>query len=149
MVTIQRLNWKDIEEYVDNIVQDLNFHGLEFDTILGVGRGGLIPATMIAYKLGVNNLQNIGINTRHSDDDAPTRYQTPELTGNVLVVDDINDSGKTFEMVRSCLESFHVDEHNTTFVSLISRNTSSFNGATSSCILCNDDWIEFPWDVTR
>jgi len=111
---------------------------MQFDTIVGVGRGGLIPATILSYKLGINDLQNIAINTRHSDN--IEIYQIPQnLKGKVLVVDDINDTGVTFETIKKLLD---VD---ITFASLIKRYNTKFDNIYAH-LATNDDWYVFPWD---
>jgi len=130
------IKWDLFDTYVNVLYYRLK--DMQFDTIVGVGRGGLIPATILSYKLGINDLQNIAINTRHSDN--IEIYQIPQnLKGKVLVVDDINDTGVTFETIKKLLD---VD---ITFASLIKRYNTKFDNIYAH-LATNDDWYVFPWD---
>lgn len=138
------LTWYNVDSVIRELLLKIKTSKIEFDTILGVGRGGLIPATILSYKLKINNLQNIGINTRHGDD--TTLYQKPKLSGNVLVVDDINDTGKTFDIVKTYIdEEYKVNSIK--YASLILRSTSTFK---ENIYFGNeentDKWYVFPWD---
>jgi uncharacterized protein len=73
----------------------------EFDIVAGIAEGGLVPASLIAYKLGIE-LIIVKINFR--DPENTPRYEEPkvltmpkqQLKGkNILLVDDVSVSGKT------------------------------------------------------
>ena len=73
-----------------------------YDYIIGIGRGGLIPATMLAYKLKKKVL-NFGIETYGDKKQLSnhTIYQEPDFSKfiephNFLVVDDICEHGCNF-----------------------------------------------------
>ena len=103
---------------------------------------------MLSYKLGIKNLQNLGINTRQEDGKylETLVYQRPTISGNVLVVDDINDSGKTFEAVDSLItKEYSVDQ--LTYCSIVKRYSSTFKKDTIQAVDTSiDDWFVFPWD---
>jgi hypoxanthine phosphoribosyltransferase len=141
------IEWSYVDHWVESIIKQINDRELEFDTIVGIGRGGLIPSTMISYKLKCAHLQNFGITTRHAEDTIIN--QRPSLSGNVLIVDDINDSGKTFEIVDSLInnDKRYKNIKSLTYCSLIKRYTSTFNKDTIEAIQTKlDDWFIFPWD---
>ena len=90
----------------------------KFDLIIGIATGGVVPASLIAYKLGVD-LQTIKINYR--DENNHPRYDYPKLIQNVqtiilgmklLIVDDVSVSGKTLEMAKNFFSGNEI----TTFV---------------------------------
>jgi len=139
------VSWNDVDFLVNRLVERIKYKNLEFDTILGIGRGGLIPATMLSYKLDIKNLQNFGLNTRHSDE--VVLYQKPNVFGKVLVVDDINDSGRTFSIVKEYLDKNYTDVESTKYSSLILRKKSTFR---HEILYGNeyfvDNWFTFPWD---
>jgi hypoxanthine phosphoribosyltransferase len=73
----------------------------DFDYVAGIADGGLVPASLIAYKLGIE-LITVKINFR--DRENVPRYEEPkvlispqtEITGKrILIVDDVSVSGKT------------------------------------------------------
>ena len=89
------------------------------------------------------------MNTRHRMDQhsETSVYQRPTITGNVLVVDDINDSGKTFEAVNSLIKSEYPDIGELLYCSLTTRYNTNFNENTiSGKIINTSDWLVFPWD---
>ena len=138
------LEWKDIDSNIDNICFKLGRS--RFDTILGLARGGMIPATLLSYKLKCNNLQQLGVRTR--DVKNVQYYGNPNLTGTVLIVDDINDSGKTFSYVDEYIK-LHFDHNeikSVTYCSMYKRYNTKFNIGTYGEEIENDDWLVFPWD---
>jgi len=144
-----KLTWDDVD-FITNIVSEsISKKNIKFDTIVALGRGGLIPGAILSYKLDIKNLQNLGINTRHRMDQHSETlvYQRPTITGNVLVVDDINDSGKTFEAVNSLIKSEYPDIGELLYCSLTTRYNTNFNENTiSGKIINTSDWLVFPWD---
>jgi hypoxanthine phosphoribosyltransferase len=149
MVEKAYIDWSYVDNWVDKLVSSIKLTGIEYDTVVALGRGGLIPGAMISYKLNIKNLQNLGINTRQEDGKylETVVYQKPSITGNVLVVDDINDSGLTFEAVNSLINSKYPDVGDTTYCSLVRRSTSTFKVDTIQSIVTSiDDWFVFPWD---
>ena len=149
MVEKAYIDWSYVDNWVDKLVSSIKLTGIEYDTVVALGRGGLIPGAMISYKLNIKNLQNLGVNTRQEDGKylETVVYQKPSITGNVLVVDDINDSGLTFEAVNSLINSKYPDVGDTTYCSLVRRSTSTFKVDTIQSIVTSiDDWFVFPWD---
>lgn len=138
------IDWKDIDQSIEGILKELPMG--RFDTILGLARGGMIPATILAYKTKCHNLQQLGVRTR--DVDNIQYYGAPQLAGNVLIVDDINDSGLTFSSVKDYIKHhFDHDEIKTiTYASLIKRSSTSFNEDITGLVADNDSWYVFPWD---
>lgn len=81
----------------------------EFDLIVAVARGGIIPATMVQARLGCD-LEWLWLNFR-ADDQRPVR-ERPELVKapafewagrRILVVDDRSTSGSTLARAREVL----------------------------------------------
>mgnify|MGYP003626913031 FL=1 len=138
------IDWNTIDLYVDSIIEQIR--DKKIDTVLGLARGGMIPATILAYRLGNNNLQQLGVRTR--DVEATQFYGNPALFGNVLVVDDINDSGKTFAEASKYLD-YHFDrgEINDVIFSACSRRyNSKWERGIYGSIIENDDWLVYPWE---
>jgi len=144
-----KLTWDDVDFIANMVAESISKKNIKFDTIVALGRGGLIPGAILSYKLDIKNLQNLGINTRHRMDQhsETSVYQRPTITGNVLVVDDINDSGKTFEAVNSLIKSEYPDIGELLYCSLTTRYNTNFNENTiSGKIINTSDWLVFPWD---
>ena len=80
--------------------------------ILGITRGGLIPATILAYMLDVRRIHTVRV--QHYDNKNSRLESGPQFveetrpldalnvyTERLLIVDDIIDTGETLKLVRS------------------------------------------------
>ncbi len=92
-----KLTWNDIEINVKNIVNQLN--AVKYDAILSVGRGGMIPARLIAEELDIHNMLYSNIKAYNDDNTLGTvQYENLNISNNlhnILVVDDCIFSGTT------------------------------------------------------
>ena len=75
MADVLELTWDNVDFLLDCLSDELRRKSTKYDTIIALGRGGLIPAVMISHELGLPYVIHPGKNT--------------------LVVDDINDTGHT------------------------------------------------------
>ncbi|SHM75382.1 hypothetical protein SAMN04488057_103211 [Cyclobacterium lianum] len=82
----------------------------EVDLVLGIGRGGVYPACMIAHQLGVS-MKVVRVN--HRNDENEPQYQQPQILEEfnwdffsyprILVVDDVAVTGKTLALIKEKL----------------------------------------------
>lgn len=115
------VSWKDMEEFVDSLIEEMNKQNFKPTGVYGIPRGGLILATLISYKLDIPLLMN--------------------ASKGCLIIDDIADSGRTL---------LHYTENDTQFNryfiatmyyhqrSIVKPNYYKFEK--------NDKWIVFPWE---
>ena len=97
------VGWDDLESLVSALAERVRG---EYDLLLAVTRGGLVPAGMLAYTLGIRNILVAAV-AYYADDgnpgDEPTFLQFPAdplLHGRrILVVDEVWDSGTTIHAV--------------------------------------------------
>lgn len=81
----------------------------EVDCVVGIARGGIVPASLLAFHLQVP-LAILQINYR-ADDNTPQRDQPallearelPDQPSHVLLVDDVSVSGKTLDFAKTLL----------------------------------------------
>ena len=69
------LEWSEIHELVNILCKKIITEYPNIDSVMGLPRGGMIPAVLISHELGLPFVLHPGKNT--------------------LVVDDINDTGET------------------------------------------------------
>jgi len=150
---ILKLNWDNVDFLVECLSDQIKSKKINYDTIIALGRGGLIPGATLSYKLDIYNLYNLGISTREDDGKYLDTivYQKPtglNKNSKILVVDDINDSGRTFTAVNSILQSeYNIDSDNILYASLVMRDGSEFNkNIIFGNILYTTSWLQFPWD---
>ena len=105
---MEEISFKQIAERVKG------FDLPEFDLVVGIGIGGIAPASLIANKLGCE-LKIVTINYR--DDKNRPVYPEPVLKSefdiskehkNVLLVDDVSRTGKTLGKAKTLLEGYSV-----------------------------------------
>lgn len=130
------LSWTDVEIAVQNIAN--YYEHQKFDLIVGLSRGGLIPATILSHKL---NIPLVPLEWQTRDFGVKDLEKIVELKANiwggskVLVVDDIYDSGKTYREIKE-----HLKCEYTTIIT--KQNFKGF----SPIELTGDAWIIFPWE---
>ena len=83
MVEMQEVNWNDIEEIIKKLSERISQLNRSFSSITTVSRGGLIPSRLIADALNIKKI--------YVDQD--------NISSDSLFVDDIFDSGKTFNNI--------------------------------------------------
>lgn len=97
------VTWDDIDEMVGSLADAV---GDQFDVMLAITRGGLVPAGMLAYRLGLRNILVAAVvfyDDAGQPAEQPTFFQFPAdplLHGQrVLVVDEVWDTGTTIAAV--------------------------------------------------
>lgn len=126
--------------------------GENFDSVVGVSRGGLIPATIIAEKMKVRQLRTVGVRSYQlsgiTKRSKSVLYQScsPYLTGDILVIDDISDTGETFKFL---LDHFRKNKQINKIItcSLFVRRSTSFIPDYYHTDIIGNEWVVFPWET--
>lgn len=132
--------WQEIELLVEKLVHAMRRSGKKYDVVLAVTNGGIIPARLIARDLDINHIQFIVVRNKklYAED------MLPLLKGKkYLIVDDIYDTGDTFNMIYVMVKDFDCD-----FAFLMSRYKNS-NSSLVAKVLNHEKWIVFPWEGKR
>ena len=137
------------------LVVDLLSQRLEgtIDGIIAIGRGGLIPGTLLGYKLN-KRVYNFGISTYNgaTRENDYTVYQDLSLddlpASRFIVIDDICDTGNTFKIFTKLYNSdLHLSKHTFTYVSLFAKDNSVENVNFYGLSVPDDVWLVFPWEL--
>ena len=64
MGDVLKLSWDNIDFLTQCLAEQIKNRNMQFDCIIALGRGGLIPGANLSYKLNITNLHNLGISTR-------------------------------------------------------------------------------------
>ncbi|PJC51071.1 MAG: phosphoribosyltransferase [Nitrosopumilales archaeon CG_4_9_14_0_2_um_filter_34_16] len=127
MALEQYVDWSEIESLVLILSDLIRKSSRLFSTITTLSRGGLIPARLLADHLGI---QKILVD--------PTT-----ISSDSLVVDDIFDSGHTFNKIQSLVD----DPSRLFFVTLFVRRGKQYPKQLVYAKQTNDDgYVVFPWD---
>lgn len=160
--------WQDIECQTQEILRQIQLDGWRPDYVVGLTRGGLVPASLISQYLGCR-METLKVSLRDSNDagcesnlwmaeDAFGHNQ--EIAKNILIVDDINDSGATLNWIKKDWPSgcFPNNDHwnyvwgNNVRVAVLVDNQASnveLNINYSAVDLNKAEenvWIVFPWE---
>ena len=130
------------------LAQQVADSGFEPDLILSIARGGLFLGGALGYALEVKNLFVMNVEFYTGVDERldlpvvlPPTLDRVDLTwANVLVADDVADTGKTLELVRDFCAGYVAEVR-----------TAVIYEKPRSLVRCDyvwrrtDRWIDFPW----
>ncbi|WMT51699.1 MAG: phosphoribosyltransferase [Ferroplasma sp.] len=147
------VSWKDIEDWTKGIMKMIVKDGYNPDIIVGIARGGLVPARMVADYLFKKDL--LSIKTEHwgvtatMDGKAVLKEKLNyDVSGKkVLIVDDITDTGESMRLSYNYIKSLNPSELKTT--SMLYVNGSSYTPDYYGKGLSKEEWawFVFPWNV--
>jgi hypoxanthine phosphoribosyltransferase len=139
------LGWGDIDEMIESICIKIKAklgNVLEGYEIIAIAKGGIIPATIISYSLGIKNINLFPIVDKKIIHDKIPRFDTAKK---YLLIDEIYDTGETFSKTAACLE--HINHLN---VFLIQRYSAANPNAADHIVgktLEDSRWVVFPWEI--
>ena len=143
------VTWADVERMVGTLLQAV---GRDYDNLLVITRGGMVPACLISERTGIRNILCAAV-VLYEDDERtlaePAFVQFPEdrqVRGRrILVVDDVWDSGSTVVAVRERLRKAGAEVH--VCVLHYKPGRSKFPGDGPDFHAAETDgWIVYPWD---
>jgi hypoxanthine phosphoribosyltransferase len=173
-------SYEQIEKLTEKIIHQIAKDRWIPDYIIGLTRGGLIPAVYMSHMLDIP-METLKVALRDGtggesncwmaedafgyvsiEDRGESGCQTdPALRKNILIVDDINDTGATLDWIikdwpLGCLPSHHawinsIWGHNVRFAVLIDNQSSRFSrkidyAGTEINKAEEDVWIVYPWE---
>jgi len=160
--------WKQIEGACLDIARQMQQDDWTPDYIVGITRGGAIPAVLLSQYLNVP-MNALKVSLRDLSDTESNTWMAEDAYGyngdigeqvckNILVVDDINDTGATIAWIKedwqsSCLPNDARWEcvwgHNVRFATL-TNNMASKETVDYSVWEVNkaeeDCWLVYPWE---
>ena len=125
--------------------------GGAWKAVVAITRGGMAPAMIVARELDIRTVDTISVKSYHSGGGKADQRREAEVlkapddammgdgTG-ILVVDDLVDSGKTLELVRSLYPNAH-------FACVYAKPEGAKQADDYITTVSQDTWIFFPWDM--
>jgi xanthine phosphoribosyltransferase len=122
----------------------------QFEAIVCITRGGLVPAAIVARELNVRMIETVCVvsyrDYQNQGDLSVLKGIAPEVVAlrsqgkRVLIVDDLVDTGKTARVVRDLLPDAH-------FATVYAKPMGRPLVDTFVTEVSQDTWIYFPWDT--
>jgi hypoxanthine phosphoribosyltransferase len=136
---------------VDAVAGAVEAGGWRPDLLVGIGRGGLVPAVYLSHATGIAMLSvDYSAGVADFGEALLARLARRAADGErLLIVDDINDSGRTIDRLRAALGGYGADLGNVRFAVLIDnvRSTAAVDYRSRSIDRVVDKhWFVFPWE---
>jgi xanthine phosphoribosyltransferase len=120
----------------------------KWKAIVCITRGGLVPAAVISRELGIRLIETVCVASYHDyteqGDLRVLKDIAPSLLvdegRDVLIVDDLTDTGKTASIVRAMMPAAH-------FATVYAKPKGRPLVDTFVTEVSQDTWIYFPWDL--
>ena len=154
------LTWNDVDKLIDHLIPQFE---VEFDAMVMITNGGIIPGGMLAEALKLNVILTASVDfpaeLEHEQEKEKTRWlawpkflQFPEnnlVSGRrVLVVDDVWGSGRTISAVKNRISGaagipYTCVMHFNPYRNLFGTARPDYYAAIT------DAYIIYPWEITR
>jgi hypoxanthine phosphoribosyltransferase len=147
------ISWNRFYRLSADLYRRIAATGFRPDIIVGIARGGYMPARVLADFFDLMNLAAIKVEHYHGprkSSRAIVRHPLPvDITGQkVLVVDDVSDSGDSFDAALAHLHDCGAPAEVRTAV-LHHKLTSSYVPDFHAARIVKWRWIIYPWAVTE
>ena len=158
--------WSDVEHHTQEILRQICSDSWRPDYVVGLTRGGLVLANLISQYLGCR-METLKVSLRDDTECESNLWMAEDAFGhnmehpkNILIVDDINDTGATLNYIREDWPSGCFPDNprwtevwgSNVRVAVLVDNESSKNEipVSYSAVDINkaeqDVWLVFPWE---
>jgi hypoxanthine phosphoribosyltransferase len=137
---------------VEAVGQQLQADSWRPDFLVGIGRGGLVPAAYLSHRTGIAMLSvDISSGEAGFADELLVKLATKISAGRrILIIDDINDSGTTIAGLRGAIEA-RTGSGDGLRVAVLVNNVRSRARAEYSAReidrAVDKRWFVFPWEA--
>lgn len=151
---------KDLNKDLSEITRQIHVSGFKPDVVIGPGRGAYVMGVMLSHYFEVP-FHGFEWQTRdHDMIKESTRLETilsKYSSEDILMVDDINDSGQTLTDIKSVVDKFDREENKNLFAlhegikyaTLFDKESSSFGDVsfTGNIVTPEEEkWVVFPYE---
>lgn len=145
----QLVTWEQVEQLAYSLASQLKKDNYAPEVVVGISRGGVIPARLLCDKLRIHDLvvmkmEHWGVPGRITGEAAITHGVTANIAGKrVLVVDDLTDTGDSLRKAAEHVKSLKPREARTAV--LHHKATSAFTPDYYGEKLDGWAWVIYPW----
>ena len=154
------LSFQKVKQNLVDINSKINQTNWKPDIILSVNRGGCVPGVFLSHMRDLNHEVLSFKNIININNDIIKKIMNNHSS--ILIIDDINDTGKTFRWIQQDWQSgcFSGHQHwnnvwgnNVRTAALIDNGASEFGEVDYTALEINkaekDVWVVFPWEGER
>jgi len=142
------VSWDDVQSLCRKLAEKIHKDRPDMNRMLAITRGGLFPAGILARELNIKLIDTVGIESYSGNEQKEVsearilKEFNQRFSHNILVVDDLADTGNTLRLLRKSLINPVIC---TLFVKpegagLVDYYAEEVGQAT---------WVRFPWDTAR
>ena len=142
---IYHLTWDEFHRDTRALAQRLLASDKQWCGIIGIARGGLIPAAIIARELNIRLIDTLCIASYDHDKQSDVQIlktvagAVARDGSNFLLIDDLVDTGVTANIARELLP-------NATMAAVYAKPAGMPSARYWQREFSQDTWIHFPWD---
>lgn len=153
-------SWQQVQGAVLEIARQMSAHNWRPDYIVGITRGGLVPANLLSQYTDIK-MHTLNVSLRDGDGGESNLWMAEDAFNNkkILIVDDINDSGATINWIKQdwpsgCFANDskwnHIWGDTVRFAVLTHNQSSEFKDPDYNVWTVNkaenDCWLVYPWE---
>ena len=132
--------YEEIHEKSVKLAELIKDKNINFTKMVVVSRGGFVPASVVAYCLGIQDVDIVSIQSYiHREPGEAFVHRAPKTDEIVLVIDDIVDKGGTAKALREFMPNMHL-----AVVYAKPRGLPLANTYVEE--ITQETWPVFPWD---
>lgn len=133
----------EMHNAIREIVKQINISGFNPEVIVSINRGGCIPGIYLSHFL---NKPHKMIDIKSLNDNSKNEFSFLKKNKPILIIDDINDTGNTFDFVKKIFKDSDCEIR---FAALINNVTSKTKIDYHGQLIDKSDnpvWYVFPWE---
>jgi xanthine phosphoribosyltransferase len=139
------ISWEELHRNTKALAWKLNDINKNWKGVIAITRGGMVPACIIARELEILNIETFCITSYDVKEQSETKIlKKPETVNNEgegwLIIDDLVDTGKTFEIARAHYPKAH-------YACIYVKPAGLKQTDTYITDFTQDTWVHFPWDM--
>ena len=133
----------EMHNAIREIVKQINISGFNPEVIVSINRGGCIPGVYLSHFL---NKPHKMIDIKSLNDNSKNEFPFLQKNKPMLIIDDINDTGKTFDLVKKIFKDSDFEIRFAALINNISSKTKiDYHGQLIDKSI-NPLWYIFPWE---
>ncbi len=153
---VRVLTWSDVVSHVWALADKILTSRWRPNVIIGIARGGMVPAMLLSDVLNVHDVLTMQL--RHWPEPGKmmehveVKFDLPSVDlrdRDVLIVDDIVDTGDTLRFARDHVSSKHRALSVRTAALHLRRSRARYAPDFYGVEILGDEWIMYPWNYVE